>query len=497
MLSLDEETFSNIVRTARFYIQKGAPAGQPISLDVLDAAVLKATGQLLEGSTVSEQKLYASEALRHIQDGLRVQIADEEMLVDSPQIDWYIGDRRRMRPLWDRYKRLLANELRYDDTTVASIDRASDRVIEQLGDPSSDKAFDRRGLVVGQVQSGKTTSYAAVINKAIDAGYQVVVVLTGVHESLRVQTQKRIEESVRGLATESGKTVGPRKGAPLPLAQIHAVANPPHLFTTRANKGDFSASANSFASSVEAPHMFVVKKNVTILAELLKHFRSPAYKKQHGTTPDHSEIVGRSLLVIDDEADNASVDVNRPDPENPAHDPTAINRKIREILIQFRQRAYVGYTATPYANILIHKDNEATDIGPDLFPQDFIVMLPAPSNYVGPAAFFGGTTTAETDSESAVCPPLLRPVKDCGWTTDPAVDWMPRGHKKAHQPLVSGVTGIPRSLQDAVMSFVVASAVRHLRGWAKAHNSMLVHVSRFKLVQALVQGQIDTFLYEL
>lgn len=496
VISIDEETFSNIVRSARFFIQKGVTSpGQAVSLDAVDAAVRKAVGQFLENPSPEEQEAYRSEAARQIQDGLRVQIADEKVLVDGPQVDWYVGDRKKSRPLWDRYRKYLTYELRLDDTTVASVDRASDRIVEQLSDPQTQNSFDRRGLVVGQVQSGKTTSYAALINKAIDAGYKVVVVLTGVHESLRVQTQKRMEESVRGLATETGKPGGPAKGAQLKLAQIQPVKNPPHLYTTRALGGDFSSGASLFASSVEGTHMFVVKKNVKILDQLARHFDSDAYRKVQ-KSGGALEIIERSLLIIDDEADNASVDVNKPDPTDRDHDPTAINSAIRRLLVKFRQRAYVGYTATPYANILIHKDNATEEEGRDLFPEDFIVMLPAPSNYVGPATFFGGSSSSSTGNGREVSPPLLRYVADCG-SSGAETDWMPRGHKKHHVPKLDGAAGIPASLKDSVMTFVIATAVRHLRGWEKSHNSMLVHVSRFKQVQVLVREAVHTFVYEL
>jgi hypothetical protein len=481
MPTIDEETFANVVRTARFFVR--APPGQSVQIAVLEAAVRKAVGQLLEHSPADVQDLYVAEGCRQVAEGFLVQIADEKMVVgdNGPRVDWYVGDRTTNRPYWDRYRRFLSHELRFDDATVASVDRATDRIVQRLGDPRSDQPFDRRGLVVGQVQSGKTTSYAALINKAIDAGYQVVVVLTGIHESLRVQTQKRLEEGVRGIATDSGREGGVRNGAPLPIA-AKPVPDPPHLFTTRAIGGDFTAAAAHFANAVSGTHMFAVKKNVTILRLLKEHFEQPAYR-------------GRSLLVIDDEADNASVDVNKPDPTDKEHDPTAINRAIRKLLIQFEKRAYVGYTATPYANILIHRDNEANEVGKDLFPDDFIVMLAAPSNYVGPAAFFGGSTTQSLGDTSQVTPPLLRFVTDCG-TAEPT-DWMPKKHKKEHVPLVGSVAGLPLSLENAVMAFVTATAVRHFRGWDASHNSMLVHVSRFTKVQERVQQAIQTFVERL
>lgn len=494
MLAIDDDVFANAVRTARFFIQRtGLPSGQAVPVEIVDAAAHKAVSQLLDGGSDGERAFYVAEVSRRIVEGLRVQIADEKMLVGDVALDWYVGDRRKKRPLWDRYRKYLALELSFDETTVASIDRSSDRVLEQLGDPTSDTPFDRRGLVVGQVQSGKTTSYSAVINKAIDAGYRVVVVLTGIHESLRVQTQKRLEESVRGIATESRSATGPQKGALLPIALNHPVPDPPHLFTTRALKGDFSADASSFALPTSGTHMFVVKKNATILTELLKHFTGPSFQRIQNPITGALEI-NKSLLVIDDEADNASVDVGKPRPNDKDHDPTTINGLIRSLLVLFRQRAYVGYTATPYANVLIHKDNETKQEGADLFPKDFIVMLAAPSNYVGPSSFFGGTTA--DGGSAAASPPLLRFVTDCGCSADPT-DWMPRGHKKTHVPSIGGGAGIPASLEDAVMSFVIATSVRHLRGRPKSHNSMLVHVSRFKTVQRLVSAAIGTFVYKL
>lgn len=492
MTPIDDETLAQVVRAARHLLSRETmPNGTLPTPSQLSEFVERSMSVFV--SSAEERPAYKYEACRHLAEGLRVQIAPPHALLGSRRVDWYYGPRRERRQLWERYQRYLRFEQLFDPTTVASIDSCSDRIVAQLGDPATSDPFDRRGLVVGQVQSGKTTSYAAVINKAIDAGYRVIIVLTGTQEGLRVQTQKRIEETVRGLSTETREDGGAERDRELPLARIAPISSPPQLLTTRSFGGDFSKDARHFANAADRTSIFVVKKNVKVLQHVRSFIqKSQAFSKLRNMETGEDEVVGWPALLIDDEADNASIDTRRPARKDRDHDPSVINREIRKLLLCFRQRAYVGYTATPYANILIHKDNEAKQVGPDLFPRDFIVMLPAPSNYVGPSTFFGGLAS---DGEGDT-PPLLRIVHDCGTTSAPT-DWMPLGHDKSHIPRIEGVPRLPVSLEDAVLAFLVASAVRHLRGKTKAHNSMLVHVSRFKVVQKRVSQQIDQFRYEL
>ena len=122
--------------------------------------------------------------------------------------------------------------------------------------------------------------------------------------------------------------------------------------------------------------VFVIKKNKSILNNLIRWLKS--------NNADTRGVISKSLLLSDDEADNASVNTN--DPEK---DPTAINKAIRELLKLFRQSSYLGITATPYANIFINPDNEDEMRGDDLFPRDFIYALSPPTNYIGAEDIFG------------------------------------------------------------------------------------------------------------
>lgn len=494
---INDDQLAAILSVARFHLSllPKDPSGVPLSPQQIEAVVRGVPDGIVPGVTdLGAREALLKEAARRLELEQRVQIADPTVL-RSTQSEWYVGERKLNRPFWMRYQRLLRFGQSFDAKTVAAIDKGSDAVVAGLGDPRDPGPFDARGLVVGQVQSGKTTSYSAVINKAIDAGYRVIIVLTGLHEGLRAQTQKRIEEGVRGLATDSGQAGVATKDQALPLHHEGEVPCIPAMLTTRAS--DFSSSAQHFASlSGNAPVILVIKKNAIILRHVQEFFKESHVKRVYDIATGRNEIDGLPLLLIDDEADAASIDTKIKKKKNDdEYSPATINREIRRLLLMFRQRSYAAYTATPYANILIHKNNETVSEGPDLFPRDFVVMLPAPSNYVGPSVFFGQGSVDE--EESQVRPDLVRIVKDCGIQRDPEVDWMPLLHKKEHKPRSNGEEDIPGSLRDAILSFLLATTVRRLRGHKNAHNSMLVHVSRYKDVQKKVLDQVSTFLYEV
>jgi hypothetical protein len=201
------------------------------------------------------------------------------------------------------------------------------------------------------------------------------------------------------------------------------------------------------------------------------------------------------LLVIDDEADYGSVDTRRQrrgadGTIDEKHDPTVINQRIRQLLLYFEKSAYVGYTATPFANIFIHPGNRLPSYGDDLFPRNFITVLPAPSNYVGPAAVFGIQSDPYSGIVESEGLPIIRFVDD-------ADDWMPSRHRMEHVPQYEGRDELPPSLREAIRAFLLACAARRARRHRNVHNSMLVHVTRLVNVQARVKEQIKLDLTNL
>ena len=406
---------------------------------------------------------------------------------------WLIAARKRDWRYWQRYRDWLEEKLSWK--AVDALDQSTDTILGLLEDPQRLDSWDRRGLVVGHVQSGKTGSYTGLICKAADAGYKIIIVLAGMHNNLRSQTQIRLDDGFLGFATNPAPDVVEYVGAG---KDGRDAGIRPNCATTRAEKGDFNTKvAKHLAITPEQrPWLFVVKKNKTVLKRLIDWIRNHA-ANSHDPSTGRKIVTHLPLLVIDDEADHASVDTGEqlfdaeghPDEE---HQPKAINSLIRQMLHSFARSAYVGYTATPFANIFIHERGETRDEGPDLFPAAFIINLAAPSDYVGPARVFG---LSSPDGRKGGLP-LVRNISD-HMTSDGSGGWMPQKHRNGHQPIHNGVDGLPGSLIEAIDAFLLSCAVRRLRGQASEHSSMLVHVTRFNLVQQEVFRQIDEHVRHL
>ncbi|WP_254568201.1 Z1 domain-containing protein [Oscillatoria sp. HE19RPO] len=386
---------------------------------------------------------------------------------------------------WNRYVRYLEEEKGWAPATTQGLDQLTDSILERLENPLRSGAWDRRGMVVGQVQSGKTANYIGLICKAVDAGYKLIIVLAGIQNSLRSQTQLRLDEGFLGYdsqlhraSTQENSAIGVGL---IPVGK-RLIAD---SATNSANNGDFNkrvAGQFGVAAGGGNPLLFVVKKNTTVLKNLLQ------WAFRHGEKDEKSGkriVRGVPLLVIDDEADNASINTNTPlFDENGTvqeeYDVSAINGSIRKLLDSFEKSAYLGYTATPFANIFISPDidKKNPEFGDDLFPRSFIINLPAPSNYIGPVQVFGLETDSAIGLEASKSLPIIRSVDD-------QKEWMPDKHKKDH------VTGeLPESLKEAIRAFILCCSARIARGQESEHNSMLVHVTRFTAVQSEVAKQV-------
>ena len=407
---------------------------------------------------------------------------------------WLNAERKRDWRYWQRYRDWLEGKLSWK--AVDALDRSTDDILGWLEDPLRADSWDRRGLVVGHVQSGKTGSYTGLICKAADAGYKIIVVLAGMHNNLRSQTQIRLDEGFLGYTTNPNPEIidfiGVGTGG-------RDASIKPNCATNRSQAGDFNSKVkNHLAITPEQrPWLFVVKKNKTVLTLLLDWIETRAANSTV-LSSNRKIVTHLPLLVIDDEADHASVDTGeqlfdadgKPDKE---HQPKTINSLIRKILSSFTRSAYVGYTATPFANIFIHEKGETLKEGPDLFPAAFIINLATPSNYVGPARVFGLTTPEGRQGGL----PLVRQIQDQSTTDSGREVWMPLKHKNGHLPRFDGHDVLPASLVEAIDAFVLACVVRRIRGQGGEHSSMLVHVTRFNSVQVEVHRQVDEHVRHL
>lgn len=363
---------------------------------------------------------------------------------------------------WNRYALYLEQDMQRPSGVIATIDKVSDKIVDLAGDPTANGLLHRRGLIIGDVQSGKTANYIAVMNKAADVGFKVIILLTGTVESLRRQTQERVDEGFIGRSSKAylqreSKTI--RKGVGLKDAARFATG-----FTTESS--DFkTATVRSMNASLHnmssEPVVFVLKKNAKTLQNLISWLEDYNLNKNGS--------IDLPLLLIDDEADNASINT-RAD-----NDPTTINKHIRKLLGLFLESSYIGVTATPFANIFILPEKNEDMENDDLFPADYIYSLDAPTNYIGNNEVFGDNAAFEKA--------LI--------TIDDAQAFFPYGHKQnIYLPC------LPDSLYAALRYFLLANVVRDIRGDTTAHRSMLVNVSRFVVVQNRISELIDQWRYE-
>lgn len=399
---------------------------------------------------------------------------------------------------WDRYRLYMIQRQNLAPAAVETIEKVSDEVLGRIEDPNREGAWDRRGLVMGNVQSGKTATYTGVICKAADAGYKVIIVLAGLHNNLRSQTQVRLDEGFLGYKAappSSGGATFESTG----VSEFGSNAKADSV-TNRSDNGDFNKTvAKSFGIHPGGnPLLFVVKKHTTVLKNLLGWIHHSADSKDVVTGRKFHRHI--PLLVIDDEADQASVDTKsgaldengQPDTE---HDPTRINRLVRSLLFSFEKSAYVGFTATPFANIYIHEQSRTEELGEDLFPRSFIVNLPAPSNYAGAARLFGISEDEDAGLSEVRPLPVVRLVEDHAASDGPreTEGWMPPRlvAKTGHVPLYRGQRHVPPSLRKALMAFVLSTVVRSIRETGTLFNSMLIHVVRFTNVQEIVREEVE------
>lgn len=381
-------------------------------------------------------------------------------------VKWYEREKKNIDfHYWSRLKAYWIQKTILPKAVVNSVDDVSDEIMEFLGNPRDKESWNRRrGLVMGHVQMGKTTNYSALISKAADVGYRIIIVLAGQTNSLRYQTQVRLDKAFVGKSSVSDST----------HTKIYEVANilkyenpnyvPRYPFCGTTQLSDFNTATagavGAHQGTFAEPILFVTKKNPKVLekiADWLKGLNNGA------------ELDG-PMLLIDDEADNASVNTNAN-----ANQATEINKKIRQILKTCRQSTYVGYTATPFANIFIDPESADEMLNEDLFPADFIKSLDPPDNYVGSHRLF----TDDGDLLEACVRPIPNDYQDL----------LHLKHKSNHE-----LEGLPASLKEAVMEYILFRAIRLLDGNGTSHSSMLINVSRFNFVQQQVKEHVDELL---
>jgi hypothetical protein len=367
---------------------------------------------------------------RHV--GIVKEVQGPSYMQSGGRMTWYAGPRPND-PCWPKLLSLLESLPEFDEVALQSLDDATTRIVSLLEHPATGQ-FKTKGLVLGYVQAGKTTNYAGVVAKAADRGYRLVIVLAGIHNELRWQTQGRL---IRQLVEPNQEL-------------WHQLTDPTRDFRPTANAPAY------FARYSGQKVLCVVKKNAVVLRRLIAWLGEAS--QQLGSIP---------ALVIDDEADQAGIATR------------TINPLIRSLLDVLPRVGYVGYTATPFANLLVDPSSD------DLYPRHFIVDLPKQEKHFGTESIFGRDPL---DGE------------DPGDYDDGALDMVrivPDGEVAYVRPASSSevddfTPAVTGELRRSILYFWLATAARRLRGSGIRHSTMLLHTSLRVAVHESFRAPIGT-----
>lgn len=412
---------------------------------------LAIVGWLMEHQNKSvDEAIQLADIPLHHQDQVReyvrgpVSIEPPAMLVENTPLQRCerLGDQEPQH-YWNALRAYLEGERRRSRNVVAQIADTSQTLVCRLPRPRESSRFQIRGLVVGYIQSGKTATIASLIARAADQGYRLFIVLAGLYKDLRSQTQRRLDQEITGFSDD-------RDDGPF-------VVHDPNAdrwirLTHSGLAGEFEPGTLQMDVNPQTPKLLVIKKIPRVIERLSAWLRTSPLPLQQLPT-----------LVIDDEADQASIDTNygRQDDAGDPIDPSSTNQCIRDLLELLPKCVYVGFTATPFANVLID-----ANLQDDLYPRHFIASLPEPEGYFGPRELFGlGMTPSELTTDPQELPTLdvIRPISDEQLT---ALDELS----------MSGEC--PEILSTALLTWLLSCCARMERGHDRADFSMLVHPSQ-------------------
>lgn len=401
------------------------------------------------------------------------------IVIADRHVPWYDAARQSRQSFYrDAYASYLRKHKGWDATQIADLEEATRIVAERLSDPEGKDIYPVRGLVVGYVQSGKTANFTGVIARAADAGYRLIIVLAGTLNILRAQTQRRIDreligmpfitaENEPGYASDLLNFVDHGK-LPSEMGNFdwHRLTNiegdyrrlkqgiKSLEFRRRDKTKPFNHPDNLHFDDVR---LLVVKKVPSVLKKVAADLNEI-----------RSRLADIPTLVIDDESDQASVNTKKPTAAE-IEDRTATNSAIVSLLQQLPRAQYVGYTATPFANVFIDPN-----LAENLFPRDFIISLPRPASYMGVSAFHD----------------LDRPDKSVSGPNE-----------KAFVRNVVGEDTSPENLLQAVDSYILTGAIKLYRQSLMPkleknfrHHTMLVHSSHLTGDHKVMAGQVEAVL---
>jgi hypothetical protein len=469
---MNESMFDMLVSqiSSKFSILKNS--GMPITDKLIDEIVDGIYDEYKEIPNFEITEVDAGRLKMRIGILFNVSVGEPAVTLYNPQVErWFHNKKSKIDwSHWTNYRSMLRSQGRSEEIINANEEVIND-ILDYSGDPTTPGSWSRKGLVMGNVQSGKTQNYIGLINKAIDSGYKTIILLGGHLNDLRKQTQERVDEGVLG--RKSKHIIDAKNEKPARIGVGLWRENAIHTGTTTIR--DFNkpfAEQLGFKLTGEDPVIFTIKKHTGVMDKLYSWI-----KEFHYLDPDSGLKLQGPLLLIDDEADYASINT-----KHHKEEVTRTNNYIRDILSLFERNTYVGYTATPFANIFIDPDENSYSDKADLFPSDFMIKMPVPSNYMGQDYYFGQADGGDDASKSSKHSPIVA-----------ITDHIPIHELKS----TDTITAIPESLKEAVRTFILVIAIRSLRGEDCAHNTMLVNISHLKIHQNKLEFLIGEYYKEI
>lgn len=344
---------------------------------------------------------------------------------------------------WQLYKNQLKNQ-GLKEKVIKNIENSTLNILRNLSTDTVGK-LPVKGLVIGNVQSGKTANMAALMAMAADWKWNMFIVLSGTIENLRQQTYKRLYNDLNFVGN----------------LNWYGIKNP-------SKSSDIKDKTQNlhFEDNANNRHFTVCLKNSSRLKKLIEWIQDDPNKQKQ-----------MKVLVIDDEADQAGI--NTKDMKKFKDERSAINKLIVNLVegkdcdgnnkkSYYKAMNYVGYTATPYANFLNEAERES------LYPKDFIKALVVSKEYFGPQQIFGADNSDYNglDIVRIIDKEDLERIKDIH---DGTSAW------------------IPQSLQEAICWFLCGASAMRVIGYNKPV-SMLVHTSQRQQHHKYIADEIIQWL---
>lgn len=388
---------------------------------------------------------------------------------------WYSSEVRAGREYyWKKYCEQLVSQ-GWQEDSILQLEDSTGSVVERLADPTAETAYQAKGLVIGYVQSGKTANFTGVIAKAADAGYRLIIVLGGMLDVLRSQTQRRIDKELIGRELLFREYVNDpdwdeflshgAKPSELGAFDFSRLTGPEEDYQrlalgVEALKFEVQNSAVPFNhpdNLYRAPaRIAIMKKNSKVIQRLLSDLAALSRQKL-GAPLDQVPA-----LIIDDESDQASINTKKQTPGAIEEERNATNKAIVDLLKLLPRAQYIGYTATPFANVFVDPASEG-----DIFPRDFMIALPRPVGYMGVSDFYDLDASDDED----------------------------KPNRRDFMRSVVGDDSLEKNLTAAIDSFVLSGAIKLWRleqapTLKFRHHTMLVHISQLVSDQKTLATQV-------